>query len=249
MTAARFSRCADTRQWSLLHTSLNPLWLALCWNSHRLSKQSNSGSIHPSIGGIETELVVSRGQEILTGALCRLLAGGCMHAHIYTDCTAEDLVWWEPRILVKARIQIYEQIHSPLPPCISASLPTPTEATGLLGTQTTSTPTHRRSSHTSRFRSCLLKSEQSASSLSQSEGIQSASAAEYQAGCRHVSSRSTDTVDSSALFMGTDEMASHWGLDFYSPKLYGGWRTCDTFNNCLSSAKMTTWGTRKGREL
>lgn len=109
MTAARFSRCADTRQWSLLHTSLNPLWLALCWNSHRLSKQSNSGSIHPSIGGIETELVVSRGQEILTGALCRLLAGGCMHAHIYTDCTAEDLVWWEPQILVKARIQIYEQ--------------------------------------------------------------------------------------------------------------------------------------------
>ncbi|CAB1450605.1 unnamed protein product [Pleuronectes platessa] len=65
---------------------------------------------------------------------------------------------------------------------------------------------------TSTFRSCLCKSEQSASSLSQSEGIQSAPAAEYQAGCRRVSPRSTDSVDSSALFMGTrgaDEMASH----------------------------------------
>lgn len=135
------------------------------------------------------------------------LEDACTHTFIQT---AQRRIWCdENRKLVKARIQIYEQIHSPLPPCISASLPTPTEATGLLGTQTTSTPTHRRSSHTSRFRSCLLKSEQSASSLSQSEGIQSASAAEYQAGCRHVSSRSTDTVDSSALFMGTDEMASH----------------------------------------
>lgn len=121
---------------------------------------------------------------------------------------------------------------------------------GLPGTQTTSTPTQRRSSHTSRFGPCLFKSEQSASSLSQSEGIQSASAAEYQAGCRRVSSRSTDTVDSSALFMGTagaDEMASHWGLDFNSPKLYRGWRTRDTFNNCLSSAKMTTRRHEKGQ--
>lgn len=114
---------------------------------------------------------------------------------------------------------------------------------GFLGTQTTSAPAQRCSSHMSRFRSCLFKSEQSASSLSQSEGIQSASAAEYQAACRHVSLRSTDTVDSSALFMGTagaDEMASHWGLDFNSSKLYTGWRMRDTFNNCLSSAKMTT---------
>lgn len=80
---------------------LNPLWLALCWNSHRLSKQSNSGSIRPSIGGIETELVVSRGQEILTGAVCRLPAGGRLQErdtsthtfiYIYTACTVEDLV-------------------------------------------------------------------------------------------------------------------------------------------------------------
>lgn len=94
----------------------------------------------------------------------------------------------------------------------------------------------------SRFRSCLLESEQSASSLSQSEGIQSAPAAEYKVGCRRVSSHSTDTVDSSALFMGTtgaDEMASRWGLDFNSPKVYWGWQTCDTFNNCLVSAKNT----------
>ncbi|KAI9525981.1 hypothetical protein NQZ68_002529, partial [Dissostichus eleginoides] len=94
------------------------------------------GSIRPSIGGIETELFVSRGQEILT----------------------------------RGR----------------------THSSGHFGANT--------ASHTSRFRSCL--SERSASSLSQSEGIQSASAAEYQAGCRRVSSRSTDTVDSSALFMG-----------------------------------------------
>lgn len=150
------------------------------------------------------------------------------------------LGWWARQIFVHIYTFFFFHI------CLS---PAGTGTTGLLGTQTTSTPTHRRSSHTSRFRSCRLKSEQSASSLSQSEGIQSASAAEYQAGCCRVSSRSTDTVDSAALFMGMDEMASHWGLDFYSPKLYGGWRTRDTFNNCLSSAKMTMWDTRKGRGL
>lgn len=108
------------------------------------------------------------------------------------------------------------------------------------------TTTAQRSSGMSTFRSCLLEWEPSAGSLSQSEGIQSAPAVEYQAGCRRVSSRSTDTVDSSALFMGTagaDEMASHWGLDFSRPKLYRAWRTRDTFNNCLSSAKMTTRAT------
>ncbi|AWO95586.1 Hypothetical protein SMAX5B_003952 [Scophthalmus maximus] len=44
------------------------------------------------------------------------------------------------------------------------------------------------SPHGGRSTSCLCKSEQSASSLSQSEGIQSAAAAEYQAGRRRVSS-------------------------------------------------------------
>lgn len=104
------------------------------------------------------------------------------------------------------------------------SCPLKQKLQALLGTQSASTPT---SSHMSRCRSCLFQSEQSASSLSQSEGIQSTSGAEYQAGCRRVSSCSTDTVDSAALFMetaGAYEMASHWGLDFYSPQLYCGWR-------------------------
>lgn len=80
---------------------LNPLRLALCWNSHRLSKQSNSGSIRPSIGGIETELVVSRGGA--GDSYSSLLQGGGLthtiyiethntHIYIYTDGTAEDLV-------------------------------------------------------------------------------------------------------------------------------------------------------------
>ena len=110
---------------SLGRASLNPLWLALCWNSHRLSKQSNSGSIRPSIGGIETELVVSRGQEILTRALCRLPAGGRTythlesvhkhthtHTHTHTDSTAEDLLCYKPQIFVNACIQIYEHTLS-----------------------------------------------------------------------------------------------------------------------------------------
>uniref|UniRef100_A0AAV2L8R4 Uncharacterized protein n=1 Tax=Knipowitschia caucasica TaxID=637954 RepID=A0AAV2L8R4_KNICA len=52
------------------------------------------------------------------------------------------------------------------------------------------------------------------SSLSQSEPVHSARAVEYQAGRRRGSSCSTDTVDSSALFMepaGPDEMASRGG--------------------------------------
>lgn len=38
---------------------------------------------------IETELVMSRGQEIPTGALCKILAGRCTYAHNYT--ALEDL--------------------------------------------------------------------------------------------------------------------------------------------------------------
>lgn len=79
---ARFQQVCGHETAKPAQASLNPLWLALCWNSHRLSKQSNSGSIRPSIGGIETELVVSRGQEILTRALCRLTAGGRTYTHI-----------------------------------------------------------------------------------------------------------------------------------------------------------------------
>lgn len=154
-----------------------------------MSKQSNSGSIHPSIGGIETELVVSRGQEILTGDLCRQ-AGGCAHTTAQSGVTTTAYIG--------KSIQIYVETHV----CLGQSYRPPRYTAAFA-------PTRRRSSHTSTFRSCLAESEQSASSLSQSEGIQSASTAEYQAGCRRVSQCSTDTVDSSALFMGTDEMASH----------------------------------------
>lgn len=159
------------------------------------------------------------------------------------EFTAEDLGRYK---FMKACVQVSEHRRV----CLLLSALTPgCSGTETKETQTTPTPARRHSSHMSRFRSCLFKSERSASSLSQSEGIQSASAAEYQAGCRRVSSRSTDTVDSSALFMGTagaDEMASHWGLDFNRPNFYRSWRTRDTFNNCLLSAKMTTWGTGKG---
>lgn len=76
-------------------------------------------NIHPSIGGIETELVVSRGQEILTRALCRLPAGGRTHTFrkcIYTDCTVENLCG--PQMFVNACIHICEHTHlcSPLSP-------------------------------------------------------------------------------------------------------------------------------------
>lgn len=102
--------------------SLNPLCFALCWNSHRLSKHSNSGSIRPSIGGIETELVMSRGQEILTRALCRLPAGECTHTHAHT-LTAKLTI---RQIFENTCIQIHE--HK-----ISASLPTRTETRASLG--------------------------------------------------------------------------------------------------------------------
>lgn len=102
----------------------------------------------------------------------------------------------------------------------------------------------------SRCSSCLFKSEQSASSLSQSEGIQSTSAAEYQAGCCRVSSCSTDTVDSSALFMGMAgayEMASHWGLDSYGPQLYGGWRDAWHLQQLLIVSKNDNTRNAKGQ--
>lgn len=119
----------------------------------------------------------------------------------------------------------------------------------------------------SRCRSCLFKSEQSASSLSQSEGIQSTPAVEYQAGCCRGSSCSTDTVDSSALFMGMAgayEMASRWGLDFYSPQLYWGRRDAwhlqrllivsknDNTRNSQRAGDLKGWpqvGTRKIRQI
>lgn len=64
----------------------------------------------------------------------------------------------------------------------------------------------------------VCESEQSASSLSQSEGIQAASATEYKGGQRQawsrqqrrISARCTDTIDSHALFMGPPQMPSHW---------------------------------------
>lgn len=161
MTRARFSRYTDTSRRSLRAcSSLNPLWLALCWNSHRLSKQSNSGSIRPSIGGIETELVVSRGQEILTRALCKLPVGGRKHTHIwrvwckhthsqhiytvYTDWTVKALVCYEPQIFVSACIQIYEYTFVLLYTLSSTAISFPTHSnrnSGFLGTQTTFTNT------------------------------------------------------------------------------------------------------------
>lgn len=132
------------------------------------------------------------------------LSAGCrMHRPTQFHSAAEQ-PWSKLRIFVKA--------------CVSRSLCTDPfcclaahsthQLQALLGTPTTATPP---SSHLSRRRSCLFQSEQSAGSLSQSEGIQSASGAEYQAGCCRGSSCSTDTVDSSALFMGPAgacEMAS-----------------------------------------
>lgn len=84
MTAGMRKTVHDCKAVRPARASLNPVCCALCWNSHRLSKQSNSGSIRPSIGGIETELVVARGQEILTRALCRLPAGERIHTYSQT---------------------------------------------------------------------------------------------------------------------------------------------------------------------
>lgn len=108
-----------TRQQAHGRAPLNPLWLALCWNSHRLSKQSNSGSMRRSIGGIETELVVSRGQEILTRALCRL-----QDTHTHTQV-----------ILVNTCTQMHEHTHVAVP----SSFPAHT-CLASSQAQTTSTP-------------------------------------------------------------------------------------------------------------
>lgn len=94
--------------------SLNPVCCALCWNSHRLSKQSNSGSICPSIGGIETELVVARGQEILTRALSRLPAAGWrtythILTHSFTDTHTFTAKVKMRQIFENTCIQIYER--------------------------------------------------------------------------------------------------------------------------------------------
>lgn len=142
------------------------------------------------------------------------------HTHTITQRSGGSAAIKTVDICESLRERIFLNRSFLLPRC-----PLKQKPQALPGTQTTSTPT---SSHMSRCRSCLFQSEQSASSLSQSEGIQSTSGAECQAGCCRGSSRSTDTVDSAALFMGTAgayEMASHSGLHFYSPQLYCGW--CD----------------------
>lgn len=149
-----------------------------CWNSHRLTEQSSNRSITASIGGIQTEVILWRGREILTRALC---SGGLEDAFteaLNTSCGFKYHTAEEGRRLADACVQIYH--------AFSACQATGRRSLGFHETRA------------SRFRSCLLESEQSASSLSQSEGIQSASAAEYKVGCRRVSSHSTDTVDSSA---------------------------------------------------
>lgn len=168
-------------------------------------------------------------------------ADGCTYPHNYTAQRRirRDKNW----IFVKTCMNRYLWTHTfLLPRC-----PLKQKLQALLGTQTTSTPT---SFHMSRCRSCLFQSERSASSLSQSEGIQSTSGAEYQAGCCRVSSCSTDTVDSSALFMGTAgayEMASRWGLDFYSPQLYCGWRDAWHLQQLLIVSKNDNRRNAKGQ--
>lgn len=168
-------------------------------------------------------------------------AAGLTDAHIHTITQRSG----GPGVIIFADIceswreQIFLNRYFLLPGCPLKQ--------ALLGTQTTSTPT---SSHMSRCRSCLFQSEQSASSLSQSEGIQSTPGAEYQAGCRRVSSCSTDTVDSSALFMGKAgayEMASHWGLDFYSAQLYCGWRDAWHLQQLLIVSKNDNTRNAKGQ--
>lgn len=117
---------------------------ALCWNSHRLSKQSNSGSIRASIGGIETELVVSRGQEILTRAFSGI------HTHI-TLYISQLQIWSELlQIFVNPCTQIYEHTHI----CVACG---GTETLDSSERTATSTPAQRHASHTSRFGSCLFK--------------------------------------------------------------------------------------------
>lgn len=161
------------------------------------------------------------------------------HTHTITQRSGGSGVIKTVDICESLREQIFMDRYFLLPRCPLKQ--------ALLGTQTTSTPT---SFHMSRCRSCLFQSEQSASSLSQSEGIQSTSGAEYQAGCCRVSSCSTDTVDSPALFMGMAgayEMASHCGQDFYSPQLYCGWRDAWHLQQLLIVSKTDNTRNAKGQ--